>query len=255
MKISVLTPSFNSSKTIERAIKSVLSQGYKNWEHIIIDGKSSDGTTAVLEKYPHLKWVSEKDSGQSDAMNKAFDLTTGDIIVYLNADDEFCDGTFEQVINFFSNAKSPRQTMVITDLIIINAANKQTKTTPSASLDEIKDPDKFYFPYNPVSYFYHKQIQTSIGPFPTRLHFAMDYWFLLRAYSISDVHYLPIVGGLFHNYDNKTSDVLRSEIDVLKVLMEFIKGQQKRLYFMNKYWWKARFKLAQYEKKLRKEQR
>ena len=70
LKISIITPSYNSGKTIERAIKSVLNQNYHNWEHIIVDGKSSDNTLITLKKYPHLKWKSEKDSGQEEAMEK-----------------------------------------------------------------------------------------------------------------------------------------------------------------------------------------
>jgi len=68
-KISVITQSFNSGKHIERAIQSVLAKNYLNFEHIIMDGGSTDGTIEILKKYPHLKWVSEPDREQLHAMN------------------------------------------------------------------------------------------------------------------------------------------------------------------------------------------
>jgi glycosyltransferase involved in cell wall biosynthesis len=101
MKISTLTPSYNSAKFLERAIKSVISQDYKNWEHIIMDAASQDGTIDILKKYSHLIWESKKDKGQSDAMNKAFAKATGDIIIYLNADDELEPGWFSKLVKIF----------------------------------------------------------------------------------------------------------------------------------------------------------
>lgn len=95
--ISIVTPSFNQGQYIEDAIKSVLDQDYENFEHIIIDGCSTDNTLEVLKKYPHLIWISEPDEGQSDAINKGFKKATGDIIGWLNADDLYLPGTFNLV--------------------------------------------------------------------------------------------------------------------------------------------------------------
>ncbi len=94
MKISIVTPSYNQGQYIEDAIKSVLAQNYENFEHIIVDACSSDNTLTVLKKYPHLKWVSEPDEGQSDALNKGFEKASGDIIGWLNADDYFLPNAF-----------------------------------------------------------------------------------------------------------------------------------------------------------------
>ena len=96
-KISVVTVSYNQGQFIEKNIESVLSQGYPNFEHIIVDGGSTDSTLDILRKYPHLKWTSAKDDGQSDALNKGFARATGDIIAWLNSDDWYAEGAFHVI--------------------------------------------------------------------------------------------------------------------------------------------------------------
>ena len=94
MRISVVTPSYNQAAFVERAIGSVLSQtGDFELEYIVMDGGSTDGTVEILRHYDdRLTWLSEKDKGQSDAINKAFKLTTGEIIGWLNSDDYYAPG-------------------------------------------------------------------------------------------------------------------------------------------------------------------
>jgi glycosyltransferase involved in cell wall biosynthesis len=93
-KISVITVSFNQGEFIRQNIESVLSQRYANFEHIIVDGGSTDSTLDVLREYPHLSWTSGPDRGQSDALNKGFARATGEIIVWLNSDDWLAEGVF-----------------------------------------------------------------------------------------------------------------------------------------------------------------
>lgn len=100
-KISVVTPSYNQGKYIEDAIKSVLSQNYPGFEHIIVDNCSTDETLEILKKYPHLRWISEPDKGQSHALNKGFKMATGDIIGWLNADDYYLPNTFLKIVKPF----------------------------------------------------------------------------------------------------------------------------------------------------------
>jgi glycosyltransferase involved in cell wall biosynthesis len=100
-KISIITPSYNSGQHIEDAINSVLGQEYERFEHIVVDGGSEDNTVEILGKYPHVKWVSEPDNGQSHAMNKGFAMSSGDIIGYLNADDYYLPGAFKSVLHYF----------------------------------------------------------------------------------------------------------------------------------------------------------
>ncbi|MEB0260654.1 MULTISPECIES: glycosyltransferase family 2 protein [unclassified Mucilaginibacter] len=105
-KISVITVSFNAQSTIERSIQSVISQNYDNVEYIIIDGRSSDSTVSIAEKYrDHIKvLVSEPDKGIYDAMNKGIALATGDVVGILNADDFFANEyVLTVVVDAFKN--------------------------------------------------------------------------------------------------------------------------------------------------------
>ncbi len=93
MKISIITITFNSAKTIQRALDSVQSQTYKDIEHIIVDGASTDGTKEIIEayakKHQNVRWKSEKDSGIYNAINKGIRMATGDVIGFLHSDDVF----------------------------------------------------------------------------------------------------------------------------------------------------------------------
>lgn len=102
-KISIITPSFNQGQYLEQTIDSVLSQQYSNLEYIIIDGGSTDNSVEIIKKYAkHLSyWVSEKDNGQSDAINKGLRIASGEIINWLNSDDWYNPDTLQKVNHYF----------------------------------------------------------------------------------------------------------------------------------------------------------
>jgi glycosyltransferase involved in cell wall biosynthesis len=108
-KFSIVTPSFNQRAYIEDALLSVKEQAYLQMEHIVIDGGSTDGTVEVLRDYgsrsgwSHLRWVSEPDGGQSDALNKGFRMASGEIIGWLNSDDRYRSECFRTVADAFKN--------------------------------------------------------------------------------------------------------------------------------------------------------
>ena len=104
MKVSIITVCFNSQETIKETIESVISQTYKNIEYIVIDGKSNDGTCSIINQFNTSisKFVSEKDNGIYDALNKGIRMSTGDIVGFLHADDVFDNKTvIEKVVKSF----------------------------------------------------------------------------------------------------------------------------------------------------------
>jgi glycosyltransferase involved in cell wall biosynthesis len=102
-KISIVTPSYNQGDFLETTILSVLNQNYPNLEFIIMDGGSTDNSVAVIKKYEKYLdyWTSEKDRGQSDAINKGFLKSTGTILAHLNSDDVYCPGALLKAASFF----------------------------------------------------------------------------------------------------------------------------------------------------------
>ncbi|MFC4210035.1 glycosyltransferase family 2 protein [Pedobacter lithocola] len=205
MQISVLTPSFNSGKYLRRAIDSVLIQNYANFEHIIIDGDSKDNTLSIIEEYSHLKFISEKDNGQSDAMNKAFRMSSGDIIVYLNADDEFLPNAFDNIVLAFQNN---RDADMIVGNLIFKSANEELLRIPSSHYKDVLLYWLNLFPNNPVSYFYKRKVQERIGEFQVQDHYSMDIWFILKAYQKFKIVKIDAILGIFHSDgENKTTTV------------------------------------------------
>jgi glycosyltransferase involved in cell wall biosynthesis len=102
-KLSIITPSYNHGRYIERTIRSVLDQGYANLEYVIVDGGSTDGTLEIIKRYEDQLawWVSESDGGQSAAINRAIERTTGEIVAYINSDDYYLPGAFAKAIAAF----------------------------------------------------------------------------------------------------------------------------------------------------------
>lgn len=133
LKISVVTPTFNGINTLRETIESVRAQDYQNWEHIVIDGGSTDGTVDLLRSYPHLKWVSEKDRGHYHAMNKGIERATGDVIAILNGDDCYREGALRRVADAF--AQHPDWDALFGDVVYIDGASQEIFRREEACYD------------------------------------------------------------------------------------------------------------------------
>lgn len=132
-KFSIVTPCFNSDRTLRETIESVTRQDFRDWEHIVMDGGSTDGTLAILKDFPHLKVVSEKDEGHYHAMNKGVALATGDYIVILNADDCFRPGALAKVAQAFD--ANPEWDGLFADVIFVDAQGKEIYRREEAKYD------------------------------------------------------------------------------------------------------------------------
>lgn len=177
---------------------------------LLLMGGSKDNTLDILQKFPHIKSISEPDKGQSDAMNKAYKMSTGEIIVYLNADDEFEPNAFEKIIEAFK--ADDTVDMVVGNLIFLSETERLIRN-PSARYLDIMLYWKNLFPNNPVSYFYKRKVQDQVGEFPIDNHYSMDMWFLLKAYRKFKVIKIDEILGTFHSDGtNKTAVIETGEM-------------------------------------------
>jgi glycosyltransferase involved in cell wall biosynthesis len=176
LKISIITPSYNQGHFIEETILSVLNQGYDNLEYIIIDGGSTDNTVDIIKKYENqlAYWVSEKDNGQTDAINKGFKMATGDIIAWLNSDDVYCDGAFENISEYFHN--NPQCEWLAGSILFMNNDGQvYVRKYPNTSRWLEKNVMLNTFQPN---VFLRRSVLTTIGYPREDYHMTMDYeWF------------------------------------------------------------------------------
>ncbi|MFC1705131.1 glycosyltransferase family 2 protein, partial [Nanoarchaeota archaeon] len=134
--VSVVTPCFNSSDYLKGCIKSILSQDYPNVEHVIHDSTSADGTLDILKHYnKKVRWVSKRDKGQSDGLNRALQRAKGDIIIVLNADDELLPHACSWAVKQFK--KYPNMAVIYGDVNIIDSHGK--------AIEKFHGPDPYNF--------------------------------------------------------------------------------------------------------------
>jgi glycosyltransferase len=183
MKISIITPTYNSEKNISGCIKSVVNQTYKNYEHIIVDNVSTDRTVEIVKKIyllnnltSKLRIISEKDDGISDAFNKGIEAATGDIITILNSDDYyFSKDIFEKIIFCFNNP----ETLFIHGNILFQDNLYGTNIRKPLLCDIRKA-----MPYNHPTMFLRRNLYTRIGLFDTKYKYAMDFDLVIRIQNI-----------------------------------------------------------------------
>ena len=209
MQISVITPVYNGERFIESCLRSVVEQNCPDVEHIIMDGGSKDRTIEIVKEYadrhPHIRWVSEKDKGQSDAMNKGLRLARGSLLGFLNADDFYEPGALAAVREIFETLPEP--SILIGNCNVIDDTGKLLwLNKPDTKYYQLLQVWRFKMPNNPSAYFYHRSLHDQIGEFDVDDHYVMDYDFLLKAFRASKVVYVDKTFGNYRMYaDNKTS--------------------------------------------------
>jgi glycosyltransferase involved in cell wall biosynthesis len=196
--ISVITPVYNGERFIDLCIKNVIEQNCPHVEHIIVDGGSTDKTVHVIkqyaEKYSHIRWISEKDNGQSDAMNKGISMAIGEILSFLNVDDFYQPNALNRVYEIFK--RLPKPSLLVGNCNILGEADV-LKFINSPKKLRITDLLSFIspFPYNPSAYFYHKSLHQKIGLYKVDEHYMMDIDFIIKAVQAAKVKYVNEIWG------------------------------------------------------------
>jgi len=209
LKFSIITPSFNQGEYIKDTIESVLNQNYKNFEHIIIDGGSNDNTIEILKKYSHLKWVSEKDRGQSHAINKGFAKASGDIIAWINSDDYYEKNVFAGIATYFEN--NPDCMVLYGDITYVDKTKCILSTIQGNVINYqslVKCPDIVRQP----STFWRIDVIREFGGVDEQLHLVMDFDFFLRISKHFQFHYYKQNFSYYRYYDeNKSLSLARRQ--------------------------------------------
>lgn len=248
-KISIVMPSYNQASFIERSILSILNQNYPNIELIIIDGGSKDDTTKIIRKYEkYIKlWISENDNGQSDALNKGFNLCSGEIYGWLNSDDIYLPNAFKYVVSTFK--KNIKKKVVFGDFLSIDKEDNilDFHHAFDFNLNQFKYEG---FHLNAQSMFWKKSVHKSFSGFDKNLKNTMDYQMILE-FGINEGQNsflrIPHALGGFRRYEGQKTGGYPSRVlkehKRLSVRYKYsdkykLSGKLKRLYFrFRRIWW------------------
>ena len=191
MKISIITVTFNSEKTLQDTLDSVLRQDYRNIEHIIIDGGSTDSTVDIIRAYASkttshsVKWVSEKDHGIYDAMNKGIAMATGDVIGILNSDDYFT--SYDVVSKLAKPFEDETLDAVYGDIHFIHDGEPDKVTRYYSS--KIFSPFWVRFGFMPAhpSLYVRREVYQKIGPYKLDYKIGADFEIVVRMFCVHKI--------------------------------------------------------------------
>lgn len=227
LKISIITVSYNSEKTISDTIKSVYNQDYDNIEYIIVDGNSSDNTTNIIKEFEpkfngKIKWISESDKGIYDAMNKGLMMATGDIVGILNSDDFYTsNNVITTVANAFNNNKIDA---IYADVHFIKDNNPEKISRYYSSKIFKRWLMRFGFMPAHPSFYIKRECLNKFGLYNTSYKIAADFEFLLRTIFIGKIktQYLAKdfvtmrTGGASTSGINSHKQIMREHIRAFK---------------------------------------
>ena len=217
-KISIVTPSFNQGRFIEETIRSVLLQNYPNIEYIVIDGGSTDNSVDIIKKYePWLTyWVSEHDKGQSHAINKGWERSTGDVIAYLNSDDVYIADAFAEAVGNFRN--NPDYAVVHGKTMVTDEEGRELSLFGS-SFDLMSSVNGCNCTIAQPSAFIRRACLTDVGLMDLDLKWALDYDLWLRLKVRYPFYYVSRVWSKFRlHVRSKSMQHVTHRSDCLKIM-------------------------------------
>ena len=215
IKLSIVTPSYNQGPFLEKTILSVLEQGYPNLEYIIIDGGSTDNSLDIIKKYEkHLSyWVSEKDRGQSHAINKGFERATGDLFGWLNSDDYYAPGALKTVAEVYQENPTVGAVVGAGDLVDASGKSLCAHQPFPVSLETLYLWNDRHF-WQPACFFTREAWETC-GPLSEKLTYSMDLdlWLnIAEKFSFATTDAL-LAHNLKHDNAKTTEYAVRSRVE------------------------------------------
>jgi len=245
MKITIVTPSFNQGKWIAQTIESIWSQeGAFSIEHLIMDGGSTDETVEVIKRYEAalptwpvkcqgitFRWVSEKDRGQSDAINKGFKQATGDYIAWLNSDDIYEPGTIKKALDYLET--NPDKIMVYGEGYYLYEPEGTRRRYPVEGPFNHERLAEICFITQP-SVFLRREVLTEVGYVDESIHFCMDYDWWIRIGKVCEIGYLTEYLASTRIYPETKTESSRPE-----AVKEAVNTVLKHYGYLPDEWWQA----------------
>ncbi len=199
-KVSIVTPSYNQVHYLEASIRSVLEQDYPNIEYIIIDGGSKDDSAQIIARYAGrlAYWVSEKDKGHADALNKGFARATGDILAWLNSDDIYEPGAVSEAVTFLK--EHPQVGMVYANANLIDDEGKLIGQFAAKQTDYRRMlQGSVHIPQ--ATTFFRADLWRQLGPLDLSLFFSFDYDFWVKVAKVSEIRHVPRLWANFRMHN------------------------------------------------------
>ena len=218
-KVSIVMPSYNQGQFLEASIRSVLKQSYPNIEYIAVDGGSKDDSPAILQKYQqHFAWwVSEKDKGHADALNKGFAHATGEILAWLNSDDIYLPNAVTEAVGILQ--EHPEVGMVYADADLIDNSGATVGQFAARQTDYRRLlRGSVHIPQ--ATTFFRADLWRQVGPLDLSLFFSFDYDLWVKLAKVSRLLYVPKRWAQFRIHDDGKTLVNddRCYPDMLRVL-------------------------------------
>ncbi len=223
-RVTVVTPSYNQAQFLEQTILSVLGQGYPDLEYMIVDGASQDGSVEIIKRYADRLnwWVSEKDRGQSEAINKGFARATGDIVGWLNSDDLYQPGAIASAVEAFRD--HPDAGLVFSDVLAIDGENRVLNLMRCGDwgLDELMS----FHTLNQPGVFMKRSVLEKAGYLDPDYHYLLDTQLWLKMAQFAPMVYVrkTLAAGRFHPQAKNLSATRFYGVEALR-LADWMKTQ------------------------------
>lgn len=188
--VSIVTPSFNQARYLERTLRSVLAQNYPRLEYFVMDGGSSDASVEIIRQYENrlAGWVSAKDRGQTDAINQGFSRAHGEIFAWLNSDDSYNPGAIAAAVKCLQ--ENPQVGLVYGDANFIDENDRVLGRFAAAQTD-LTRLRRGYVHIPQQAAFWRADLWRQIAPLDPSFYFAMDYDLWVRLARLSEIRYQP----------------------------------------------------------------
>jgi glycosyltransferase involved in cell wall biosynthesis len=227
-KITIITPSYQQASFLERTIRSVLDQNYPFLEYMVIDGASTDGSVGVIKRFEDriAWWVSEKDNGQSDAINKGLARATGDIVGWINSDDTMAPGSLHAIGSYYAAHPDCEFLYGHTNLIDADDRVIRRLIAVPANAHDLITYNRNLFSQPGTTW--KRSLMEKTGPLDQSLHYTMDCDFYIRAAKVARLHMIPRHLANLRIHGQTKSNTMRDKMDAEQHLLDSRYGTEIR---------------------------